>query len=153
MTSTLQPQSSAHPVSGAFAQPSPGVAIAGVIQYRDTQITAQVSAAVAAPTAGTDVATVTPGTAGLWEITGSVSIAGTTVGATDSNNMNLKQTATTKYTAIPIGVQSTTGSNGAVPFGPLTLNLSATDTVHVTAIASATGSSIYAAQINCKLVG
>jgi len=121
--------------------------------YRDAQITAQVSSSAAAPGAGGTVATVTPGTAGLWEVSGPVSISGTTVAANETNNMQLRQTSTARLTNIPIGVNSTTGAPGAVPFGPLILNLSGVDTVNVIAVNAGTGSSIYGAQILCRLVG
>jgi hypothetical protein len=122
-------------------------------QYRDAQITAQVSSSAAAPGAGGTVATVTPGTAGLWEISGTISISGTTVAANETNNMQLRQTSTVRLTNIPIGVNSTTGAPGAVPFGPLILNLSGVDTVNIIAVNAGTGSSIYGAQILCRLVG
>lgn len=122
-------------------------------QYRDSLVTAQVSSSASAPGAGGTVATVTPGTAGLWEVTGTISISGTTVAATETNNLRLKQTSTTILSNIPIGVTSTTGSSGAVPFGPVILNLSNSDTVTVVAVSAATGSSIYGAQICCRLVG
>lgn len=151
--SNLNAQSSAHPVNGAYAQPAPGITLAGVEPYRDCQITAQVSSSAAAPGAVGTVATVTPGTAGLWEVSGTVSISGTTVAANETNNMRLRQTTTAVLSAIPIGVNSTTGAPGVVPFGPVILNLSAADTVNVVSIAAATGSSIYGAQIVCRLVG
>lgn len=121
--------------------------------YRDAQVTASVASSAAAPGAGGTVATVTPGTAGLWEVSGTISISGTTVAANETNNMQLRQTSTVKLTNIPIGVNSTTGAPGAVPFGPLILNLSGVDTVNIIAVNAGTGSSIYGAQINCRLVG
>jgi hypothetical protein len=153
MTTNLQAQSGTNPVAGAYFQPAPGVAIAGVEPYRDSQVTAQVSSSAAAPGSGATVATVTPGTAGLWEISGTVSISGTTVAAAETNNVRLKQSAATVLANIPIGVNGTTGAPGAAPFGPVTLSLSAADTVSVVAVAAATASSIYGAQICCKLVG
>jgi hypothetical protein len=151
--SNLSAQDPNHPVNGAYYQPSAGVALAGIEPYRDAQITAQVSSSAAAPGALGTVATVTPGTAGLWEVSGTVSISGTTVAAAETNNMQLRQTTTAKLTNIPIGVISTTGAAGAVPFGPIILNLSATDTVNVVAVGAATASSNYCAQICCRLVG
>lgn len=164
-------------VPGGYAQPSPGVteqietpadpsgnayatslasggtANLQTANYRDSIITAQASSTSAAPTAGTVVATVTPGTAGLWEVSGTVTVGGTTVAAADSNNMGLYQTAAAKLAAIPLGVAGTTGSVGSATFGPLVLNLSGADTVNVKAIANATASSSYAAQIVCRRVG
>lgn len=121
--------------------------------YRDSIVTAQVATSTAAPGAGADVATVTPGTAGLWEVSGTISISGTTVAAAETNNMQLKQATTVILTNIPIGVQSTTGSSGSVPFGPVVLNLAGGDAVHVVAVGAATASSIYGAQILCRRVG
>lgn len=149
----LSAQSSSSPASGAYYQPAPGIAITGVEPYRDSQITAQVSSSAAAPGAVGTVATVTPGTAGLWEVSGTVSISGTTVATAETNNMRLRQTAATVLANIPIGVNSTTGAPGAVPFGPVILNLSDTDTVNVVAVGASTASSIYGAQIVCRLVG
>jgi hypothetical protein len=138
---------------GAYFQPTPGVAITGVEPYRDSQVTAQVGATAAAPTAGTVVATVTPGVAGLWEVTGSIGLSGTTAVAVDSNNMALNQTGTAKIAKIVSPLISTTGAAAQFPFGPVILNLSAADTVNITAVANATASSVYAAQIFCRLVG
>lgn len=150
MATALQQQGTA--VAGGYIQPAAGVTAAGVVQYGDTQVTAQVATSTAAPGALGTVATVTPGTAGLWKVSGTVSISGTTVAANETNNMRLRQTSTAVLSAIPIAVNSTTGTPGAVPFGPVILNLSATDTVNVVAIAAATASSIYGAQICCQLV-
>jgi hypothetical protein len=121
--------------------------------YQNSTITAQVGAVVSAPAASATVASVTPGTAGLWEIQGTVSIAGTTVAAADSNNMRLRQAGTNVLANIPIGVQSTTGANGVAQFGPLVLNLSAVDTVNIIAVGNATASSVYGAQIVARLIG
>lgn len=177
VNSNFTAQSSASPVQGGYVQPSPGitqalvtladtagsavksigtasnVAYIGVGQYRDQAATVQNSAAASAPTAGTAVATLTTPAAGTYEISGTVSIAGTTVGATDSNNFNLKKGATTLLAAIPIGVQATTGSPGSASFGPVIVVLDGSTSVTCNAIASATGSSIYAAQIIGRLVG
>ncbi len=146
----LQSQGTA--VAGGYIQPAPGVTAAGVVQFGDTQVTAEVASSAAAPGALGTVATVTPGTAGLWKVTGTVSISGTTVAANESNNMQLRKTTTAVLTNIPIGVNSTTGAPGAVAFGPVIMNLSATDTVNVVAVAASTASSIYGAQICCQLV-
>ena len=150
MPSTLNAQGA--PVAGGFIQPAPGVTVAGVVPFRDTQPSVQAAAQVNAPGAGTAVATVTPGAAGLWEISGTVSISGTTVAAADSNNMQLRQNASVKMQNIPIAVNSTTGTPGSAPFGPVVLSLAAGDTVSINATAGATASSIYAAQIVAKPV-
>jgi hypothetical protein len=137
---------------GAFFQPQPGVAITGVEPYRDSQATAQVGGSVSAPGAGATIATVTPGVAGLYEITGTVAISGTTAAAADANNMRLRQNSTSLLANIPIGL-ATTGNLGAVPFGPVLAQLAAADTVNVVAVGAATAGSVYGAQINCRLVG
>lgn len=124
-----------------------------VQRARDAQITVQAGSTAAAPAAAATVATVTPGTAGLWEITGTVAISGTTVAAADSNNMRLSAAGSTVLANIPIGVQATTGSPGSYPFGPVVVNLAAPDTVTVTAVSNATASSVYAASIVARLVG
>jgi hypothetical protein len=121
--------------------------------YRDSLVTVQAAAQATAPTAGTAVATVTTPPAGLYEVSGTLSISGTTVAAADSNNMQLKQGSTVKLTNIPIAVNSTTGTPGAVPFGPVILNLDGATSVTINAVANATGSSIYAAQLICRQVG
>lgn len=149
----LATQDPSRPPAGAFLQPTPGVAIAGVEPYRDTTVTAQVASVAAAPGAGAVVATVTPGIAGIWEVSGTVSVSGTTVATADSNNMQLRQAAAAKLTNIPNAVNGTSGAPGAAPFGPVLLNLSAADTVSVVAVGAATASSIYAAQIVARLVG
>lgn len=166
-----------HPVAGGYVQPSAGVTAAlvclsdtsgnavkttgtasnvgylGVAQYRDAAVTVQNSATAAAPTAGTAVATITPATAGLYEITGTVGISGTTVVATDSHNFNLKQGATTKLTNIPYPLTGTTGSTFVGSFGPLILNLDGSTAVTVNAVSSATASSVYAASVVARLIG
>lgn len=149
----LAPQSAESPVTGAFFQPAPGVAVAGVEPYRDSQATVQASAKATAPGIGAAVATLTAPPAGLYEISGTVSIAGTTVGATDSHNFSLKAGSTVLLTNIPIGVQATTGADGAAPFGPVLVHLDGATNVTVNAVAAATASSVYAAQVIGRLVG
>jgi hypothetical protein len=122
-------------------------------QYRDSNVTVQSAAQASAPTAGTAVATLTTPAAGTYEITGTLSISGTTVAAADSNNFNLKKGGTTLLTNIPIAVNSTTGTPGAVPFGPVVISLDGATSVTVNAVGNATGSSIYAAQLVGRLVG
>lgn len=153
MTTNLNPQGPDSPAVGAYFQPTPGVAITGVEPYRDTQVTAHAAASAAAPGALGTVATVTPGTAGLWEISGTVSISGTTVAANETNNMQLRVTTTAVLTNIPIAVNGVTGAPGAVPFGPVVVSLTAANTVNVVAVAAATASSIYGAQIVARLIG
>jgi hypothetical protein len=128
--------------------------ISGVVSlFRDSVITAQAANTASAPTAGTVVATVTPGTAGLWEVTVTVSVSGTTVVATDSHNMQLNQTATARLSPIVYPVTGVTGNPAVATTVPVILSLSAVDTVNVKAIASATASSVYAASVTCRRVG
>lgn len=164
------------PVPGGFAQPGPGIteqietpadpsgnayatelAAAGVSiletgLYRDTIVTAQAGGKQTTPTAGTVIATVTPGTAGLWECTVTMAVTGTTVATVDSNNFAINQTAAAKVSPVPFPVNSTTGSTSIVTV-VLVLNLSGADTVNVTAIANATASAIYSASVVCRRVG
>lgn len=149
----LSPQGANTPVAGAFLQPSPGITAAAVEPYRDSQITTQVASQASAPGAGATVATVTPAVAGIYEVSGTVSISGTTVAAAESNNMQLKQGSTEKLTNIPIAVNGTSGAPGAAPFGPVLLSLDGATAVTVVAVGASTASSIYAAQIVCRLVG
>lgn len=164
------------PVPGGFAQPSPGVteqietpadpsgnayltelasggnALLETGFYRDTIVTAQGSGKATAPTAATVVATVTPGTAGKWECVVTLAVTGTTVAATDSNNFAINQTSSAVISPVPFPVNGTTGST-AIVTQAVVLNLSAVDTVNVTAIANATASSIYSASVVCRRVG
>lgn len=165
------------PVPGGYAQPSPGVteqletiadtagnalatelASGGVAVlesglYRDTIVTAQVGNKAPAPAAGAVVATVTPGTAGKWEVSVILAITGTTVATVDSNNFAINQTSTAVISPVAFPVNGTTGSPNEVIVPPVVLNLSAADTVNVTAIANATASSVYSATIVCRRVG
>lgn len=121
--------------------------------YRDSIVTAQGSGTQTAPTAGTVIATVTPGTAGLWEVSVTVSISGVSAVAVESNNMGLYQTAAAKLAPI-VFAATTAGTPQPVTSPPVLLNLSAVDTVNVKAIANATAvTPIYAAQIICRRVG
>lgn len=172
----FNPQGSAG-VTGGYAQPSPGVtegvvtpadpsgnayatelaasgtAILEAGLYRDTIVTAQAGGKATAPTAGTVVATVTPGTAGKWEVSVILAVTGTTVATVDSNNFAVNQTSTAVISPVASPVNGTTGSPNEVIVPPVVLNLSAVDTVNVTAIANATASSIYSATIVCRRVG
>lgn len=170
-------QSAAHPVAGGYVQPSvgvtgalvcvtdtagnalksvgatSGVTYAGVAQYRDATVTAQSSGTQTAPTAATVIATVTPGTAGIWEVIAKVSISGTSVVATESNNMGLYQTAAAKLNPI-VYAATTAGTAAPVWTAPILLNLSAVDTVNIKAIGNATATTpVYAAEVYCRLVG
>lgn len=172
----INPQSAPYIAPGAYVQPSPGIveqvesladvsgnayatelasggtAILEEGLYRDTIVTAQVGGKATAPTAGTVIATVTPGTAGLWEATVTLAITGTTVATADSNNFAINQTAGAKISPVPFPVNSTTGNPSPVT-QVVVLNLSGADTVNVTAIANATASSIYSASIVCRRIG
>ena len=177
VNTSFNQQDANHPVAGGYVQPSAGVTgalvcltdtagnavktvgassgtgYAGVAQYRDQAATVQNSAQATAPTAGTAVATLTTPAAGTYEIYGTLSISGVTVAAADSNNFNLKKGGTTLLTNIPIAVNSTTGTPGSSKFGPLIVTLDGATSVTVNAVANATGSSIYAAQLIGRLVG
>jgi hypothetical protein len=152
---TEQIETPADPSGNAYATSlaSGGIANLQTANFRDSVVTAQVASTSAAPAAAAVVATVTPGTAGLWEVTGTLAITGTTVATVDSNNMGVYQTAAAKLLNVPLPVNSTTGSPAVAAFGPIVLNLSAVDTVNVKAIANATGSSIYSASIVARRVG
>ncbi len=164
------------PVAGGYAQPSPGVTEAIVTvgdvsgnalatslassgtanlqtaNYRDSVITVQASAATTGPAAAAVLATVTPGTAGLWEITGTASITGTSVVAAESNNIALYQTSTARLNPVPMPA-STAGTAAPITFGPVILNLSGADTVNVKALANATATAIYAVSVTARRVG
>ena len=91
--------------------------------------------------------------AGLWEVTGYIWVSGTTVAATDTNNMELFQTTTARLNPVMGVVPGTTGMPAAVPLPVLLLNLSAADTVNLKAIGNATAGSTYTATIVCRRVG
>lgn len=139
-------------VTGSYFQPSAGIAVTGVEPYRDGTITTQVTTAATSPGALGVIATCTPGTAGLWEVAGFIAITGTTVGAAETNNMAVYQTATSRY-IIPILVASTTGNLFTWPILPIVLNLSAADTVNVKAIGAGTSGAVYLASLVCRLIG
>lgn len=153
MATTLNAQSAASPAFGSYAQPAAGVTLSGVAQYRDTGVTVQAGAVTTAgPTAATVIVTITPGVAGLWEISGTVSVTGTSVIAAESNNIGLYQTAAAKIAAIPMPC-TTAGSGAAVPIPTTVLNLSATDTVNMKVIANATATAIYAGSLVARQIG
>lgn len=128
-------------------------AVGQITQFRDSVVTAQISSSVTTPAAGATIATVTPGTAGLWEVTVIATILGTTVAATDSNNMELFQTATPRLNPMAITVPGTTGVTFPSTYPGIIMNLSAADTVNVKAIVLATTGAVYAATIVCRRVG
>jgi hypothetical protein len=137
----------------SVAGPTSGYAYFGISAFRDAWTTVQVNSTAAAPAAAAVVATITPGTAGLWEISGATWVTGTVAAAVDSNNMGLYQTAAARYSPIPLTITSTTASTAPMAFIPVILNLSGTDTVNIKAIASATASSVYQATIVARRVG
>jgi hypothetical protein len=145
----------ADPSGNAYATSlaATGVANLQTASYRDSLVTVQNSATSAAPAAGTAVATVTPATAGIWEVSGTVAISGTTVVAADSHNMQLKQGSTVKLTAIPYPLTGTTGSTAVAPFGPVLLSLDGATACTVNAAGNATASSVYAASIVARRAG
>ncbi len=121
------------------------------VLYRDTTVTAQAGGTSTGPAGGATIVTVTPGTAGIWEVTGGVSVTGTSVVGAESNNMGLYQTAASVL--VPIPMPCTTAGSGMVqPFGPLLLNLSGADTVNVKAIGAATATAVYAASVVARRV-
>jgi hypothetical protein len=130
-----------------------GYAYLGTANFRDSFVTVQGGTTAAAPAAGGTVLSITPGTAGMWEVSGATWVTGTVAAAADSNNMALYQTATARYSPIPLTITSTTASTAPQPFGPVVLSLSATDTVKVQAIGAATGSSVYQATLIARRVG
>lgn len=121
--------------------------------YRDSIVTVQASGTATAPSAADVIATITPGTAGIWEITVTISISGTSVVATESNNMSLYQTAAAVIDPL-IFAATTAGTPQPITFKGILLNLSAVDTVNVKAKANATAvTPIYAALIVARRVG
>lgn len=131
---------------------STGYFYSGIAAFRDAQPTVQVSGSATSPTTATNIVTCTPGTAGLWEVSGYIMITGTTVGATDTNNMSVNQTSTARYTPM-IYIPSTTGSTTQWPITAVILNLSAADTVNIKPVVNATASSVYSAAIVVRRVG
>ena len=175
--SNFNAQGSSSPVQGGYAQPAAGITEAIVTPadpsgnayvtslasggsanlqtsaYRDSVITVNAGGTSAAPGVAGSVATVTPGTAGLWEIYGNLSIIGTTVSLQDSNNMSLAQNGTLRTSPLVFPVTSTTGSTGIVAIPPTILNLGASDVVAVTVIRAATAGSVYSANLVARRVG
>jgi hypothetical protein len=174
--SNFNAQSNTFPVQGGYAQPSPGITEAVVTaadpsgnayvtslasggnanlqttQYRDSIITVNAGGTSAAPGIGATVATITPGTAGLWEVYGTVGVAGTAVVAqADSNNMQLSQSGTARVSPIVCNATAAASTNVAIP--AVILNLGASDTVQVLAIRAATAATIYSAALVARRVG
>lgn len=139
-------------VTGSYFQPSAGIAVTGVEPYRDGQITVQAGTATAAgPAAAAVIVTITPGTAGLWEITGTLSVSGVSAVAVESNNVALYQTSTARLALIPM--PCTVAGSPAINIPTTILNLSATDTVNMKVLATSTGTAIYAGSLVARLVG
>lgn len=173
----FNPQGPSTPVPGGYAQPGAGVteqietiadtsgnalvtsmAASGfanlqTANFRDSVVTVQKTQTASAPAAGATVLTVTPGTAGLWEVFLQVTVTGTTVAAADTNNMALNQTAAVKLSPIMYTVTGTTGMTSPQTVNPVILNLSAADTINVTAVANSTASSLYQATVVARRVG
>lgn len=176
VNSNFNQQGATTPVFGGYVQPSSGITAGlacitdvngnavstvgasgglgwiGTGNFRDSVVTAQGAGTQTGPAAATVIATVTPGTAGLWEIFAEVSVTGTSVVAAESNNVALYQTAAAKINPIPMPA-TTAGVNPPITVGPLVLNLSGADTVNIKALANATATAIYAASIICRRVG
>ena len=109
--------------------------------------TTGIGASAAAPGAGVNVSgTLTPGTAGVYEVW---AYAGTALGvpaAGDEANMALKQTAATVM-VLPY----TAGTAGQF-FGPFRRTLTAINTLHVDAVAAATAGVTYTAGVTARRV-
>lgn len=129
-------------IGGSAAQPTV------TKQFRDSATTAQASGTQTAPTAGTAIASVTIGTAGLYEITTMVFLSGT-VAAGDANNMQLRQNATARLTPLLVPAAANAFPQPTV----VVLNCAASDTVSVNAVANATASAVYNATVVARQVG
>src|SRR5262249_51180098 len=176
VNSNFASQSPQNPVAGGYAQPSSGITEAIVTpadpsgnayvtslassgsanlqtaQSRDSIATANAGGTAAAPALGATVATITPGTAGLWEVYGTVGVAGTAVVAqAESNNFQLLQNASAKINPIACNATAAASSNVAIP--AVILNLGATDTVNVTTVRAATAATVYSASLVARRVG
>ncbi len=177
VNSNFSSQGAATPAPGGYAQPSPGVteqivtpadpsgnayatslAVSGTANlqtaaYRDSLISVQNGSKASAPSAGGTIVSMTPGTAGLWEVVAQVAISGTTVAAADSNNFALNVGTVATISPITYPVQSTTGSPtvGATP--PVIVNLGTASVLLVTAVGNSTAGSVYAATLVARKVG
>jgi hypothetical protein len=169
-------QGSDSPVTGGYAQPAAGITEAIVTpadpsgnayvtslsssgsanlqtaNYRDSLVTVNAGGTAAAPGIGATIATITPGTAGLWEIYGTVGVAGATNTLADSNNVQLAQTGSAKISplCLPVGA-SVSAASTAIP--ATVLNLGASDTVQVLALRAATSGTTYSAALVARRVG
>jgi hypothetical protein len=164
------------PVAGAYAQPSAGITEAVVTPadpsgnayvtslasggnanlqtaaYRDSIITVNNGSTSTHPSAGGTIVSITPGTAGLWEVIAQVGISGTTVAAADSNNFALNVGTVASIAAITYPVQSTTGAGPSTVPG-IILNLGTASVLNVTAVATSTAGAIYSATLVARRVG
>lgn len=139
-------------IQQSVAGPNTGLAYFGVAAYRDAQITVQNGSKASAPSAGGTIVTMTPGTAGLWEVIAQVAVTGTTVAAADSNNFALNVGTTATISPITYPVQSTTGA-GASTVPPVVVNLGTASVLLVTAVGNSTSGSIYSATLVARRVG
>jgi hypothetical protein len=170
-------QGASSPVQGAYAQPAAGIteqivtpadtsgnayatslAVSGVANlqtaaYRDSLISVQNGSKASAPGAGGTIVSMTPGTAGLWEVIAQVAISGTTVATADSNNFALNVGTVATISPITYPVQSTTGSPTVGTTPPVILNLGTGSVLLVTAVGAATAGSVYAATLVARKVG
>lgn len=170
-------QGSTSPVTGAYAQPAAGIAEAVVTPadpsgnayatslatsgvanlqtaaYRDSLVTVQAGSKGSSLSAGGTVVSITPGTAGLWEVGGLIAITGTTVGTVETNNMGLGVGTVPAIANITYPVTGTAGSTNIGIIPPVVLSLTNSSVVNVTAVAAATSSSVYSATLVARKVG
>lgn len=123
----------------------------GVAQFRDQNATAQNGGSATNPTAATAITSITIPAAGMWEVQVWAFFSGT-IAAGDLNNMNVKQGATVRWTALPLVAAAATTQ----PQTPFTLVLACNtgDVVSVTAVGNASGASaVYNAGLTARQVG
>jgi hypothetical protein len=132
--------------------PNAGLAYFGTSNYRDAQITVQNGSSASHPSAGGTIVSLTPGTAGLWEVVAQVGIGGTTAILVDTNNFQLLSGGGTVITTVTYPVTSTTGSGVATLPGVI-LNLGTATALLVTAAGASTAGSIYSATLVARRVG
>jgi hypothetical protein len=125
---------------------------AAVTLGRDSLITVQATGTRTTPTAGQVITTITPGLNGQWEITGTMTITGTTVVAAETNNIALNKNAVALLSPLIIVVPGTTGETIPWSIGPVVVNLVPSDTINVTAIALATTGAVYTATLIARKV-
>jgi hypothetical protein len=104
-------------------------------------ITSQVTGSQTSPVAGTVIAQVTGLPAGIYQVSWTVSLGGTTSG-TDADNFALNVNAVQQLVAM-----NGSGSGTVAPQSPVTVTVPAAGSVSVTAIANATAGAVYRAQI------